>query len=126
MLCMGLVLTISVLEGFIFNSYSLLFNVFVHLIAVLKHLVSFLQQAFDVESNSSPFSVTVQIELVNDNSPRLLLDSPLTDYATIFNEGQSYLGGPVPVRLSGEMSILDDDTGDNYVDEAIVEIYGSK
>ena len=109
-----------------FNSYSLLFNVFVHLIAVLKHSVSFLQQAFDFENNSSPFSVTVQIELVNDNSPRLLLDSPQADYATIFNEGQGYLGGAVPVRLSGELSILDDDTGDNYVDEATVEIYGSK
>lgn len=70
--------------------------------------------------------MTIQIELVNDNSPRLLLDSPQTNYTTMFEEGQGYLGGPVPVRLSGQLSILDDDIGVNYIDEATVEIYGSE
>lgn len=81
-------------------------------------------QALDLAGNSLPFAVTINIELVNDNSPVLVLDGAegTVDYFTIFDEGQDYLGGPQPVRLSNNLTIFDDDVGPQYLNEAIIFI----
>ena len=77
-------------------------------------------------NNSAPFTVTIRILLVNDHAPLLLLDGSnlRENYSTIFYEGQDYLDGVVPVRLSSNLSIVDEDVGPQYLSGAGVQLVG--
>lgn len=65
---------------------------------------------------------------VNDNPPVLLLDGTNSqqDFSTTFAEGQAYLGGAVPVRLSSNLTVQDGDVGPQYLIDARVEITDGK
>ena len=85
-------------------------------------------QVFDTANNSAPFTVTIHIMLVNDHAPLLLLDgtNQRENYSTVFYEGQDYLGGEVPVRLSSNLSIVDADVGSQYLSWAEVQLVGGE
>ena len=83
-------------------------------------------QVVDTANNSAPFTVTIHIMLVNDHTPSLLLDGTNQSYFTVFYEGQDYLGGEVPVRLSANLSIVDEDVGSQYLSRTEVQLVGSK
>ena len=83
-------------------------------------------QVVDTANNSAPFTVTIHIMLVNDHTPSLLLDGTNQSYFTVFYEGQDYLGGEVPVRLSANLSIVDGDVGPQYLSRAEIQLVGSK
>ena len=78
-----------------------------------------LLQVFDLEQNSAPFIVTVEIVLINDNALTFMLDGTGGDvnYTTEFAEGQNYPGfsGTIPVRLSDGLVIQDDDVGPKFL-----------
>lgn len=78
--------------------------------------------------NTLSVQLTVIIELVNDNDPQLFLDGSnlLGDYQVVFYEGQDYLGGAVPVRLSDNLTIVDKDVGPQTIASAIVTITDCK
>ncbi len=75
--------------------------------------------------NSEPFTVTVLIEVMNDNAPTLLLGGDVPEYTALFVEGQDYLGGPVPVPVALPQ-IRDADSGENTLISARVEIVGGE
>lgn len=76
---------------------------------------------FDFASNSEPFTVTVFIEVVNDNAPTLLPGGDVPEFIAYFTEGQDYLGGPVPVPVALPQ-IRDVDSGVNTLTSARVEL----
>lgn len=85
-------------------------------------------QAFDLAGNSAPFNVTIEVVLVNDNVPILLLNGTggTVNYNTVFYEGQNYpgFGGTTPVQLSDGLSIRDDDAGPKYLTRVVVQPTG--
>lgn len=74
--------------------------------------------------NKLSVQLTVVIDLVNDNDPQLFLDGSnvVRDYQVNFYEGQDYLGGAVPVRLSDNLTIFDEDVGPQTITSATVNI----
>ena len=85
-------------------------------------------QVEDEGGNNLTETVTIIIDLVNDNDPQLFLDgSSLTrDYRVNFFEGQEHLGGAVPVHLSDNPMIVDEDAGKQYITAATVTISNSE
>lgn len=78
--------------------------------------------------NTLSVQLKVVIELVNDNDPQLFLDGRnlFRDYQVNFYEGQDYLGGAVPARLSDNLTIFDEDVGPQIITSAIVIITDCK
>ena len=73
--------------------------------------------------------MTIVIELVNDNMPVLLLNgSGSVNYTTQFFEGQNFtgFGGTVPVRLSSDLLILDEDAGPNVLTQVTISLVGGE
>ena len=72
--------------------------------------------------------MTVEIELVNDNVPVLMLDGidRVINFSTVLFEGQPYRSDPDRVRLSQVLTILDDDVGEQVLIEANVTILDGK
>lgn len=85
-------------------------------------------QAFDLEMNTAPFNVTIEIVLINDNAHTLLLNGTggTTDFATQFLEGQDYVGfpGTIPVRLSDNLMIVDNDVGPKVLTRVEISLIG--
>ena len=75
-----------------------------------------------------PVVVEIVIDFVNDNDPHLLLDgiNGVRDYQVNFLEGQDYLDGAVPVRLSDNLMIVDEDSGPQILSSATVTITDSE
>ena len=65
-----------------------------------------------------PTYLNVTISLVNDNLPILLLGNGAVDYGTRFFELQYYLTEGGPVRLSANLTITDQDSGEHNISEA--------
>ena len=83
-------------------------------------------QIFDNAGNVEAFHVTISISVVNDNRMLLFLNGPSgRNYMTSFNEPQEYLGGPVPSRLSNNLTITDEDSGAQYLEFATILIQGA-
>ena len=82
----------------------------------------------DVGGNTLSVQLTVVIELVNDKDPQLFLDGSnlFRDYLVNFYEGQDYRGGAVPVRLSDNLTIFDEDVGPQIITSATVIITDCK
>lgn len=85
-------------------------------------------QVVDEAGNILTEVLTVVIELVNDNDPQLFLDGNNLnkDYQINFFEGQDYCGGAVPVRLSANLTIIDEDIGLQSLNSATVNITDCK
>lgn len=82
----------------------------------------------DRAGNSLTEQITVLIEPVNDHAPMLFLDGDngLRDYQTVFYEGQEYLGGAIPTRLSANLTITDDDVSTQTLETANISIIDSE
>ena len=85
-------------------------------------------QVEDRAGHMERVEIFVEIEFVNDNDPVLLLDgrNGVIDYQVNFFEGQDYLGGAVPVLLSDNLTIADNDTGPQIFVSATVSIQDSE
>ena len=85
-------------------------------------------QVEDEGGNILREELVVIIEVVNDHDPQLFLDGSnlLRDYQTDFYEGQDYLGGAIPVPLSANLTIIDGDVGQQYIESASVTIADCK
>ena len=85
-------------------------------------------QVEDMGGNSLTEYLTIIIDYVNDNDPLLILDgSRFTPYYHVdFYEGQEYLGGAVPVHLSDNLMIIDEDAGPQSLQSASITIIDSK
>ena len=76
-----------------------------------------------------PFLLTVQIELVNDNVPVLMLDGANMEinYNVTYFERQPYLPtNPTQIALSNGLSIIDADAGESTLVEANITILNGK
>ena len=127
----------DILQGLQYNntadepsSHDRWINLEVHKLYVLipSDAISVTFQVVDVGGNRLSVQLTVIIELVNDNDPQLFLDGRnlFRDYQVTFYEGQDYLGGAVPVRLSDNLTIFDEDVGPQILTSAIVDITDCK
>ena len=87
-----------------------------------------LLQVFDLEQNSAPFIVTIEIVLINDNALMFMLDGigGNVNYTTEFAEGQNYpgFGGTIPVRLSDGLLIQDSDVGPKFLTSVQISFIG--
>ena len=72
--------------------------------------------------------ITILIQFINDNDPSLFLDgtSGLQDYEVYFFEGQDRLNGAVPVTLSDNLVIADEDAGPQTFVSANIAIINSE
>ena len=82
----------------------------------------------DYGANTLVESVTILIQFINDNNPTLFLDgrNGATDYLVDFYEGQDHLGGAVPVSLSQNLLIVDEDAGPQTFSSANITILDSE
>ena len=82
----------------------------------------------DAGGNTQTELLTIIIQPFNDNAPTLLLDgdNDRRNYETTFYEGQAYLGGATPVRLSANLRITDEDVGDQVLSSASITISDSE
>lgn len=57
--------------------------------------------------------VVISIMFINDNDPQLFLNGTnlVRDYQIRFLEGQDYLGGAIPISLSDNLIVVDEDAG---------------
>ena len=78
----------------------------------------------DLGGNVLTEVVTIVIDFVNDHDPELLLDGSnlVSNYQVPFFERQDHIDGAVPVRLSDDLTIIDEDAGDQYIISAVVSI----
>ena len=84
---------------------------------------------FDFARNLEPFRVTVQIEVINDNVPVLMLDGTNMEvnYNLTYLERQPYLPeNPSQVLLSRGLEIADIDVGDQLLVGANITLMGGK
>jgi len=70
--------------------------------------------------------VTVQIIVVNDNSPELFLSQDVVNITRDYVERQSYIAGQPQILLHNRLFIRDGDVGDRVLTEARVSVVGSK
>ena len=77
----------------------------------------------DYGANTLVESVTILIQFINDNDPTLFLDgrNGATDYLVDF-----YEGGAVPVSLSLNLLIVDEDVGPQTFSSANITILDSE
>lgn len=84
---------------------------------------------FDFARNVAPFRVVVQIEVINDNVPVLMLDGTNmeVDYNLTYFERQPYLPENLPqVFLSRGLEIADIDVGEQLLVGANITLMGGK
>ncbi len=74
------------------------------------------------------FDFVVQIELVDDNEPMLLLDGAEgeVNFSTTYSERQPYLSNPTVIPLSRDLAIRDLDVGKQFLIGANITILGNQ